>query len=240
MFLWIFRIVNELIYRLLQLLVLSSLLASTSFAAGPVEPFPGSVADGQLFKAQEKGDELFESGQYERAMMIYRNELSPAGDKFAQYMVGYMYLAARGVPVDVVLASAWYRLAAERGHESLVHARDVLLQGMNDEQRDRSDKLYADLRGELGDIAIVSKLIAADLTRLRQRDAPGTGLGLTPRDPNDPIRNDDDARRAGQQMRARMNYLIRFADADESVGDQERDRINALQQDVEKILISVE
>jgi TPR repeat protein len=171
--------------------------------------------------------------------MIYRNELAPVGDKFAQYMVGYMYLAARGVDEDAVRASAWYRLAAERGHESFVRARDVLWQSMNDEQRKRSDQIYADLRQELGDIAIISKLIAADIARLRRRDAPSSGLSLIPGDSSDPIRNNDYARRVGEQVEARMNYLTGLADVDETVSDQDRERIDELRQDVAKVVKSI-
>lgn len=220
-------------------MVLSSLLASASFAAGPAEPFPGSSPDSRLIKTQEKSDQLFEGGQYERAMMIYRDELAPVGDKFAQYMVGYMYLSARGVDEDLVLASAWYRLAAERGHDSFVRARDVLLNALNNEQRKRSDDIYAGLRAELSDIAIVSRLIETDLARLRRRSEPRTGMNLTPVDTTDPIRREDYARGVAQQMEARMNYLIGLADADGTVSTQERDRINELHEDVTKMVKSL-
>ena len=60
--------------------------------------------------------------------MIYRNDLAPIGDKYAQYMLGYMSLSGLGVEQDPVLASAWYRLAAERGEpEEFVVIRDELL-----------------------------------------------------------------------------------------------------------------
>ena len=237
---WIKRILIALIYRPLQFLILSSLLASVSFDAGSAEPFPGSSPDSRLINAQQKSDELFEDGQYGRAMTIYRDELAPVGDKFAQYMVGYMYLSARGVEEDLTLASAWYRLASERGHESFVRARDVVVQALNDEQRRRSDQLYADLRGELGDMAIITRLIETDLSRLRRHNEPLTGLNLASVNIDDPIRNDDTARRVAQQMEARMNYLTGLVDADENASDQERERINELRDDVTKMAKSVD
>ena len=53
--------------------------------------------------------------EYERAFMIYEKELAPLGDKYAQYMVGYMYLNAQSVLQDKISALAWFRIAAERG-----------------------------------------------------------------------------------------------------------------------------
>ncbi len=53
---------------------------------------------------QRKVDQLFERGDYERAYFIYRNELAPAGDKYAQYMVGFMHLTGMGIDEDPVAA----------------------------------------------------------------------------------------------------------------------------------------
>jgi len=59
---------------------------------------------------QNKVDRLYDRGEFKRAYFIYRNELVPLGDKYAQYMVGYMLLTGTGVDEDPVSASAWYRL----------------------------------------------------------------------------------------------------------------------------------
>ena len=77
-------------------------------------------------------DELYSAGEYERALFIDERELPPRGDKYAQYMVGYMHLNAHGLPQDKVRALAWYRLAAERGNEVLVRARDELVVTLTD------------------------------------------------------------------------------------------------------------
>ena len=50
-----------------------------------------------MVQLQDRVDELYERGKYDRAYLIYRDELALAGDKYAQYMVGFMYLTGKGV-----------------------------------------------------------------------------------------------------------------------------------------------
>ena len=146
-------------------------------AAQSGESFPRQAPDQNLIKTQQKVDELFEKGDYERAMFIYREELAPGGDKFAQYMVGYMHYSGRGVAEDQVEASAWYRLAAERGEESYIRVRDVLLSLFNEEQRARSDAIYAELRGEMAQVGqFPNRTYQLALAEL----IPGTGPKFTP------------------------------------------------------------
>ena len=94
---------------------------------------------------QIKVDRLFERAEYDRAYFIYRNELAPRGDKYAQYMVGYMHLTGIGADKDLTLASAWYRLSAERGTPEFVSLRDQVMQELPSEQRDQSDAVYRQL-----------------------------------------------------------------------------------------------
>lgn len=222
--------------KLQRLFFLSLLLAAFTASAQSGPWFPGQTPDKRLMKAQQKSDELFETHHYERAMMIYRNDLAPVGDKYAQYMVGYMHLAGKGVPEDQVLASAWYRLAAERGHKTFARARDVLLQALNDEQRSRSDQIYAGLRDELGDIAIIAQLISADLAQLRGYSGPSRGISFnavtTPTDD----RSENRFRRLRRQTEARMNYLLGLAESGNLINDQEREKIAELRVEVEQIL----
>ena len=104
---------------------------------------------------QAKAEELFERGDYRRAHVIYRNDLAPIGDKYAQYMLGFMSLSGLGVEQDPVLASAWYRLAAERGEpEEFVAIRDELLTQLDAVDRARSEDIYLGLRRDYSDIAI--------------------------------------------------------------------------------------
>jgi TPR repeat protein len=76
--------------------------------------FPTGDLDSRTIRTQEKVESLYERGDYKRAHFIYSNELARQGDKYAQYMTGYMYLMGQGVEEDPVKAVAWYRIAAER------------------------------------------------------------------------------------------------------------------------------
>lgn len=148
--------------------VILLLAAAGAMTAVADEPFPGQEPSRRVMKLQEKVDLLFENKDYSRAMLIYREELAPLGDKYAQYMIGYMYLTGKGVTQDLVTASTWYRLSAERNQELFVSAREELLSMLDDEQRAQSDSAYLALRREYGDIALLSALITKDLEILRR------------------------------------------------------------------------
>lgn len=149
--------------RLLIQLVIAAMFMVTSVAAFAADDFPGSKPDRRILNTQTKVDELFEKGDYERAYFIYREELVPLGDKYAQYMVGYMNIVGKGVARDYIAGSAWYRLAAERGDENFTRARDEVWELFNDEQRLQSDTIYAELRLNYSDVMIIAKLIEDDL-----------------------------------------------------------------------------
>ncbi len=115
----------------------------------------GIGLDSKTLSVQAKAEELFDRGDFRRAHVIYLNDLAPIGDKYAQYMLGFMSLSGLGVEQDPVLASAWYRLAAERGEPTqFVRIRDELLGNLDDVDRERSDRLYLGLRRDYSDIAI--------------------------------------------------------------------------------------
>ncbi len=128
----------------------------------------------QTLEIQTKVDDLFDAGEFERAYFIYRNELVPLGDKYAQYMVGYMLLSGMGVEQDDIAASAWYRLAAERNTPEFVAVRDQLLRGMSDEEMRRSNTIYLELRRKFCDLAVV----LASIKRNREELKPRTGTRL--------------------------------------------------------------
>jgi TPR repeat protein len=199
-------------------------------AAQSGESFPRPVPDQNLIQTQQKVDELFEKGDYERAMFIYREELAPGGDKFAQYMVGYMYYTGRGVAEDQVAASAWYRLAAERGEESYMRVRDVLLNLLNDEQRSRSEGIYAELRSEMGDIELLSRLIEEDLSNFRRRrgDDPFSSVFGT----SNFRQTTSDYKNMSVRLEQRTAYLVEQVAADAFSSDRERERVKLLQADV--------
>lgn len=136
--------------------------------------FPGGVTDRATLRTQERVEELYVSGAHERAYFIYRHELAPKGDKYAQYMVGYMHFSGDGVPEDPAVALAWYRLAAERGEPSIGLARDELQTTLTPEQIARADELFAELKAELSDRVLVYALIQEDLDLLRDSTVRGS------------------------------------------------------------------
>ncbi len=123
--------------------------------------------ESRTMRIQNKAEALYVSGNFERAHFIYVNELAPLGDKYAQYMSGYMFLMGRGVPEDPAQASAWYRIAAERRAPEFIVVRDDLMRTLNAEQRARSDSLYLGLRKDISDIVIVMTLLEQDLDKLK-------------------------------------------------------------------------
>jgi TPR repeat protein len=154
--------------RIFQLLATATIMLAAAVTYG-ADDFPGGKPDRRIIKMQEKVDTLFEKGDYERAYFIYREELVPLGDKYAQYMVGYMTLVGKGVPGDLIAGSAWYRLAAERGDSAFVQSSNEVLRLLNEEQRKLSDQRYLELRREYSDVMIVANLIEKDLDALDSR-----------------------------------------------------------------------
>lgn len=144
--------------------------------------------DSKTLSVQAKAEELFQRGDYRRAHVIYLNDLAPIGDKYAQYMLGFMSLRGLGVEQDHVLASAWYRLAAERGEpEEFVEIRDELLDRLDDIDRGRSNEIYLDLSLKYSD-PVISMRAARDafdeLSKMTGSRLGGPSSGLTIVTPN--------------------------------------------------------
>jgi len=201
-------------------------------AAVADENFPGHEPDRRILKTQEKVDSLFEKGDYERAMFIYRHELTPLGDKYAQYMIGFMYLTGKGVPQDAVQASAWYRLAAERGQDVFVSARDELLMTFDQNSRPYSDSAYRELRRELSDVALLSGMISADLEILRrstQTRAERMGSSEELID-----RRTRDYEPVVERLQKRLDYLIDLSFSDDFEPDIEQKGIELLEDEVNR------
>lgn len=143
----------------------------------------GYVRDSSTLSVQRKAEELFEREDYKRAHFIYLNELAPIGDKYAQYMVGFMTLTGLGVREDLVLASAWYRLAAERDTAEFIAVRDDLIRRLDTVEMGRSDELYLRLRREYSDIAVRMREVREDFELLQGGDGPTgsrTGMSSSP------------------------------------------------------------
>lgn len=155
------------------LIALIALLMAGVASSQTYPSFPGGVSDQATLRTQERVEELYTSGAYDRAYFIYRNELAPKGDKYAQYMIGYMHFSGTGVPEDPAVALAWYRLAAERGEPSIEMARDELLKTLSPTQIATADGLFAELKSELSDRVLIYELVQQDLQILR--DSVGHG-----------------------------------------------------------------
>jgi hypothetical protein len=155
------------------------LAAVTAFvpalAAADSRPLFGARSDPGTLAVQQKVEQLYQNGEFERALFIYENELAPVGDKYAQYMVGFMHLTGTGTAEDPVAASAWYRLAAERSYPEFVAVRDQLLEAFDESDLLRSDYEYRDLRRKYSDLVILERLIREDLKLLE----PLTGSRLS-------------------------------------------------------------
>lgn len=120
-------------------------------------------------RIQERVEDIYSSANYGRALLIYRDELAPLGDKYAQYMVGYMHLQGQGVEPDKVAALAWYRLAGERGENVLRTASAELAKTMSAEEIAESNQLFVQLWNRIGDTRLIMGLIQRDMEQLRQQ-----------------------------------------------------------------------
>ena len=155
------------------------LMAST-VAAQTAQPVPAMHVDPQTQRVQKQADEVYERTEYRRAFFIYRNELAPIGDKYGQYMVGFMYLTGKGIEEDPVAASAWYRLSAERGTPEFIQVRDQLMAGLTADQRAQSDLMFLQLRREYGDLALLTRAVREDYEELQRRTGSRLGTDTGP------------------------------------------------------------
>ena len=159
---------------------LITLLTATVASSQTYPSFPGGEIDHATLRTQERVEELYVSRSYDRAYFIYRNELAPRGDKYAQYMIGYMHFTGVGVPEDPSVALAWYRLAAERGSPPIILARDELEKALNPAQIEVAETLVAELKAELSDRVLILDLVQDDLKLLRDQARLGRSGSASP------------------------------------------------------------
>ena len=152
-------------------LIVAASVSAQSVDESSHDRFPGDAVDSRTLDTRRQVEELYSRGAFQRALLIYEKELAPIGDKYAQYMVGYMHLAGQGVPKDSATALAWYRLAAERGEPPLVKARDALQRKLGPDELARANDRFLELWQQYGDRKLLLELIADDLAILRERNA---------------------------------------------------------------------
>lgn len=181
--------------------------------------FPGEAVDSRTLDTRRQVEELYASGAFERALLIYEKELAPVGDKYAQYMVGYMHLAGQGVAKDSATALAWYRLAAERGEAPLVKARDALQRKLDPHELARANDRFLELWQQYGDRRLLLELIAGDLAILRERN----GSRLSESSPGASIVSGYFGSEGGdgyyQQVRERLERRMRYLEATKGLDD---------------------
>lgn len=223
--------------KFLPLIVISLGLATAALADEP--SMSGTVIDARTLGIQEKVEQLFAAEKYQRAHFIYLHELAPIGDKYAQYMLGFMYEHGVGVDEDAIEASAWYRVAAERGKQEFVEVRDGALDWLSDEEREASDARFQELRLRYADVAVMYRLVDANYSRLMQVPTgtriPGGGRSFTTLN-SDLSAGETGLLTAERRLKTGLAYLSGVLDKPEyDVTYTELD-IDALKRDVEAYL----
>ena len=207
--------------------------------------FPGAPLDERTMRTQERVEKLYQQGEFERALMIFEEDLAPKGDKYAQYTIGYMHLNGQGVPENKARALAWYRLAAERGAPALVEARDSLSAKLTAEEIVESSGIFAELWKKLGDNRILLDLILDDLNILKARTGtriPGAASGpLTVIDVSGSgAASERFYQEVEERMQTRLAYLktnVEIIDIDTSDGDP---LVQGLEDDMKKVIAALE
>ncbi len=232
----------------IRLALIAGLLAV--FFCAPVQaqsytPFPGVSQDERTLRMQERVEELYAAGDFERALLIYRKDLAPLGDKYAQYMVGYMHLNAQSVPQDKVSALAWYRIAAERSEPVLVQARDELLAGMTAQEISESNRRFLDLWHSIGDTRILMNLIRKDMDTLKGRTGsriPGSAASspaLIYRPSGEPL-PPNYYRNVRVRLEARLTYLETRIEIRDDAFESDSEQLKVLEDQVRAELAALE
>ena len=220
------------------------LFGAVSVHAQGVGPYGGRSVDSRTLRVQEKVEDLFQAEEYERAFTIYRHDLAPIGDKYAQYMIGYMYLMGLGVDEDPVLASAWYRLAAERASSEFLLERDRLLLSMSEVDRVRSDHLYLELRREYSDAVLLLRLIREDLHALSSITGSRTAGSASPvvsvdARSGESMAASERVRRIRSRIESRLRFMAETLDIDGVDIDPDEVDIDAVQARVDRYVSAI-
>ena len=198
---------NDSFPRRLTGTALATILLTTASLAADVA-LPGLPKAYELRPQQEAAEAAFTEGDHEKALGLFKDVLTPAGDKYAQYMVGHMTLNGLGTEADAVLATAWFAVAAERGEDAYVSVYDEVRAQLDADARRLSGELASDLLRTYGDCAIVSKALderqaPPDNRAALSDDEPPPGFGPSRYDRRGPA----DPRDANREVRRMQDYL---------------------------------
>lgn len=231
--------------RLLFLLVLLQSCPSILLAQG--SGFSGGDLNPHTLSIQSKAESLYQSGSWERAHLIYVNELAPIGDKYAQYMIGYMCQWGHGVKKDLIMASAWYRVAAERDAPEFVALRDQIVESLSPDERERSDIEYVALRQKYSDLVVAMTLLFEEFDELEDgitgSRLSGRGGSLTIVDAQSGRGMSKDAmiKRVLDRMQPRFDYLTDILEIEHiEAADVDKDDLDALHEQVRDYLSVVD
>ena len=196
-------------------LIIPMILLLSQFAAAVAQSADsgGESFNSHTVRIQDKAEGLYMQGHWERAHFIFVNELARIGDKYAQYMAGYMYLNGQGVPRDTITASAWYRLAAERGVPEFAAVRDQLIESLSQSELAQSDARYVELRKQYSDLVLALQVLRRERRFLRS-DMTGSRLGggaspvtvIVPRSGTSMTR-EEFLSRGDKKMQVRLNFI---------------------------------
>ena len=131
-------------------------------------------------------------------------------------MVGFMYLTGKGVEEDRIAASAWYRLAAERGIEQFIRVRDQVLRSLDEAERAESDRLFIELRKQYGDLALLVKAIRHDHDELEKttgsRLSSGSGPMVVVDMSGGSSAGPDYHRQIERRLQARLDHIAQYSE----------------------------
>jgi len=96
------------------------------------------------------GAKAFQKNDAKFAIEMYQVSASWAY-KPAAYNLGVMYARGQGIPVDYPRALAWMALAAERGDDRYIAARDVVQAQLTPEQVEKARVIVGELKKTYGD-----------------------------------------------------------------------------------------
>ncbi len=228
------------------LAVLLSIASCLAAAGETYKQFPGAPLDERTMRTQERVEQLYEQGEYTRALLIFEQDLAPRGDKYAQYTIGYMHLNGQGVPRSNARALAWYRLAAERDTPAFVQARDALLSNLTTAEIAESSLIFAELWKKMGDNRILVDLIRDDIEVLRSR----TGSRIPGGAPSGPLTVIDlsgsgaaSARfyeAVQERLQTRLAYLRTNVDIIDIEQGSDDAVVRELENDMKKVIASLE
>ena len=88
-------------FDLAALVAAIGLFVCPGFAATAAN-LPTGLLTEKLYNTQLEAEAAYDAERYDEALQIYRDQLAGEGDKYAQYMIGWMLANGQGVETDLV------------------------------------------------------------------------------------------------------------------------------------------